>query len=124
MTENSQSPSRFGRMVEYIFLVVVLLQFAMLLSAVISRFRFRLLPFPGSSYAHDGRFGFDFSQTMSGLGFTIIFLMTLPCLILFILTVTAMRSPHNPQTFRISILFVIGALLWLPSLMAMMAYSF
>lgn len=123
MTDKTRSPISFGTAAECFFAAYIILELGLFLSAVISRFKFRLPRHPGSSFVQDGRFGFDFAQTLSGLSFSFVFLMTITAIICLVLSLTKFKPASPKQTQRIVALFILGLIMWMPSLVAMLAYS-
>ncbi len=109
---------------EIFFLVFVLAEFSVMLAAIVSRFKYRLLPFPDASYYHDGRAGFDFAFDAAKFGFSFVFIMFLPALICFCVYVSKWRYYESSQRYRVLGLFCLGLVLWLPAMISFMAYSF
>jgi len=119
-----KSRNFFNRATEYLLLILIVLELSQYLTAVVSRFKYRLPPQEGATFGHDGRLAFDFAADVSGIGFMLVLLLTLPCLIASILSLTVWRSENKGQTTRIVGLLVTAALFWFPAFIAIVAYSF
>lgn len=121
---HEQNISRGSFIFEIFFLVFVLAEFSIMLAAVVSRFKYRLPPFPGASYRHDGRAGFDFAFDAAKFGFLFVLISSLPALICFCVYISQWRYYEPNQRHRVLGLFCLGSILWLPAIMSFMAYSF
>jgi len=115
--------SRDSNDYEMFCLIYVLVEFSLILAAVVSRFKYRLPRFPGARHIYDEQVGFDFAAMTALFGIFFILIVTIPALFFAAAYLVQWRQHKLRQRYRIFGLLILGAVLWFPAVISMLAYS-